>query len=133
MISITNLIALPPLLLVSIPLAVSASVTIPLAFAILFLRGLIVYVELAVALLINFFLFPAHSPSSVSFLNVSSEVNTPGISPSRVKSRLRSAETSNVDYFFHTHHVSIALFDRGCSPLEEKEKTDVHHSLILHH
>lgn len=109
MISITNLVVLPLLLLVSVPLAVSATVTIPLALVILFFRGLIVYVELAVALLVNFFLFPAHSPSSASFLNFSSEVNTPGISPSQAKSRRRSAEASNMDYFFHANHVSITL------------------------
>ncbi|CRG90267.1 hypothetical protein PISL3812_07310 [Talaromyces islandicus] len=79
---IQTFFVLPALLLVSIPLALSASITMLLSFAALFVRAFIVYIELAGALLINFFLFPAHSPTSGSFLAFS-EVNTPAGSPSK--------------------------------------------------
>lgn len=81
---IQTLFVLPALLLVSIPLALSASITMLFAFAALFLRAFIVYIELASALLINFFLFPAHSPTTESFLAFS-EVNTPAGSPSKAR------------------------------------------------
>lgn len=79
---IQTLFVLPALLLISIPLALSASITMLFAFAALFLRAFIVYIELAGALLVNFFLFPAHSPTTGSFLAFS-EVNTPAGSPSK--------------------------------------------------
>jgi hypothetical protein len=121
--AIQTLFVLPALLLVSIPLALSASITMLLAFAALFLRAFIIYIELAGALLINFFLFPAHSPTTGSFLAFS-EVNTPAGSPSKSRyhhphhhyNHHRSTHdakswgekfsaSKEVDYFFSHHSV----------------------------
>ncbi|QKX53476.1 uncharacterized protein TRUGW13939_00555 [Talaromyces rugulosus] len=118
--AIHTLFVLPALLLVSIPLALSASITMLLAFAALYLRAFIIYIELAGALLINFFLFPAHSPTTGSFLAFS-EVNTPAGSPSKSRSHHphhhhhfnpthdakswgeKYSASKEVDYF-HSHH-----------------------------
>jgi hypothetical protein len=125
---IQTFFVMPALLLVSIPLALSASITMLLAFAALFLRAFIVYIELAGALLINFFLFPAHSPTTGSFLAFS-EVNTPASSPS--KSRYHHphrhynyprpthegkswgdgfSASKEVDYFFSHHPILASHF-----------------------
>ncbi|KAH8700443.1 hypothetical protein BGW36DRAFT_129106 [Talaromyces proteolyticus] len=108
--AIQNVFLLPLLLLVSIPLALSATVTAFLALTALFLRAFIVYIEIAIGLLTNFFLFPAHSPASGSLLAFS-EVNTPAISPSKTRHpRPRSwadgVSGKEIDYFhsYYSHH-----------------------------
>lgn len=132
--SLSNLFILPVLLLISIPLALSASITAFLALATLFVRALVVYFELSIALAVHFFLFPAQSPASGSFLALSG-ATTPAAdrSPSRTRtshsyyhhSQVHSGRSSNAkpwkeswhskevvseDYFFqHNHHSSYAL------------------------
>lgn len=123
--TLSNIFILPFLLLISIPLALSASITATLALTTLFIRALVVYFELVIALLANFFLFPAHSPASWSFLALT-EGSTPGVErtapygrPTKygqtglVKSRrgsLSSKEGVAEDYFFHHNHpVSVTL------------------------
>ncbi|EED16716.1 conserved hypothetical protein [Talaromyces stipitatus ATCC 10500] len=76
--ALSDIFFLPVLLLVSIPLALSASITTALALITLFIRALVVYFELSIALLANFFLFPAHSPATGSLLALT-EGTTPGI------------------------------------------------------
>ena len=118
---LSNIIVLPCLFLISIPLALSAFITSTLALTTLLLRALVVYFELVIALLANFFLFPAHSPASGSLLALT-EGNTPGAGRSTlhgramryghqqmglVKSRrgsISSKEGIVEDYFFHSDH-----------------------------
>lgn len=123
--AIQTFFVLPVLLLVSIPLALSASITMLMAFAALFLRAFIIYIELAGALLINFFLFPARSPTTGSFLAFS-EVNTPAAgSPSKLRYRHYNphrpthdvktwgdglSASKEVDYFFSHHSVWASHF-----------------------
>lgn len=76
--ALSDIILLPILLLISIPLALSASITTGLALIMLLIRALVVYFELSIALLANFFFFPAHSPTSGSFLALT-EGNTPSV------------------------------------------------------
>lgn len=123
-----NIVILPFLLLISIPLAVSASVTAALALTTLFMRALVVYFELVIALLANFFLFPAHSPASGTFLALT-EGSTPGIERTApyaratkyghqhtglVKSRRESSSPKEgvvEDYFFqHKRSVRLTLY-----------------------
>ncbi|KAJ5691064.1 hypothetical protein N7488_011799 [Penicillium malachiteum] len=81
-----NLIALftlPFLLLISIPLVISAGLTISLAVFTLLLRIIVVYLEVGVALVINFFT-PPTSTSTSSFLTFApSEPPTPAAGNSR--------------------------------------------------
>ncbi|PCH04634.1 Hypothetical protein PENO1_026400 [Penicillium occitanis (nom. inval.)] len=118
---LSDIFILPFLLLISIPLAFSASITATLALTTLFIRALVVYFELVIALLANFFLFPAHSPASGAFLALT-EGSTPGVERTApyartakyghqqtglVKSRrgsLSSKEGVVEDYFFHHNH-----------------------------
>lgn len=95
--TLPNLIILPFLLIVSIPLALSACITTSLAFTTLFLRALVVYFELSFALLANFFLFPARSPASASLLALSSAATTPGVERS-------STRTKQGQSHHHHHH-----------------------------
>lgn len=123
--TLSNIVILPVLLLISIPLGLSASITATLALTTLFIRALVVYFEVIIALLANFFLFPAHSPASGSFLALT-EGSTPGVERTGsyartakygqtglVKSRrgsLSSKEGVVEDYVFHHNHpVSVTL------------------------
>ncbi|KUL88409.1 hypothetical protein ZTR_05394 [Talaromyces verruculosus] len=113
--TLSNIFILPFLLLIPIPLALSASITATLALTTLFIRALVVYFELVIALLANFFLFPAHSPASGPFLALT-EGSTPGVERTGPygratkygqKSRrgsLSSKESVVEDYFFHHNH-----------------------------
>lgn len=124
--TLSNIVILPFLLIISIPLTLSAFITATLALTTLFIRALVVYFELVIALLAHFFLFPAHSPASGSFLALT-EGSTPGterVAPydrtakyghqhtGLVKSRrgsLSSKEGVVEDYFLHRHPVSTIL------------------------
>uniref|UniRef100_A0A093V5Z1 Uncharacterized protein n=1 Tax=Talaromyces marneffei PM1 TaxID=1077442 RepID=A0A093V5Z1_TALMA len=118
---LSNIVILPLLLLISIPLALSASITATLALGTLFIRALVVYFELSLALLANFFLFPAHSPTSGSFLALT-EGSSPAVEQTAaygrtskyghqqtglVKSRRGSWSSKEgvvEDYFLHHNH-----------------------------
>lgn len=120
-----NLVLFPFLLLISIPLAFSASITTALAFSTLAIRALLVAIELGFALLANFFSFPAESSASGSFLALT-EGNTPaverinpygkstkyqqqtGLLRSRRES-LSSKEGVLEDYFFFQHNQPVCL------------------------
>ncbi|KAJ5740507.1 hypothetical protein N7493_000379 [Penicillium malachiteum] len=81
--NLITLFTLPFLLLISIPLALSAGLTISLAVFTLLLRAIVVYLEVGVALVINFFT-PPTSTSTSSFLTFApSEPPTPAAGNSR--------------------------------------------------
>lgn len=78
---VTNLVALPILGVVSIPLILSAWVTIWLALMTLFVRFAVVYLEVVYGLIISFFTLPSSSSSFLSF--AASEPVTPAAGNSR--------------------------------------------------
>ncbi|KAJ6036475.1 hypothetical protein N7540_000754 [Penicillium herquei] len=81
--TLITLFTLPILLLVSTPLVISAGLTISLAVFTLLLRIIVVYLEVGVALVINFFT-PPTSTSTSSFLTFApSEPPTPAAGNSR--------------------------------------------------
>jgi hypothetical protein len=111
------LLFLPGLFLISIPLILSACITITLAVLTLWIRVVIVYVELAFALFVNFFFWdPAEEHSSgrgFASLLTFSGANTPGPGvaghavtgggwPLRSKSRVRLVDEAE-GYFVHAH------------------------------
>ncbi|RAO71244.1 uncharacterized protein BHQ10_007256 [Talaromyces amestolkiae] len=117
--ALSNIFILPFLLLISIPLALSAFVTATLALTTLFVRALVVYFELVIALLAHFFLFPAHSPASGSFLALT-EGSTPGIE--------RTAHYARTAKYGH-QHTGLVKSRRGS--LSSKE--GVAEDYFLHH
>jgi hypothetical protein len=80
--TLTTLLALPILALISIPLILSAWVTISFALIALILRLSVVYVELVYGLLLHFFSVPT-SPTSSLLTFVASEPPTPASGRSR--------------------------------------------------
>ena len=81
--TLSTLFTLPFLLIISVPLALSAWLTISFALFTLFLRLFVVYIELGLALVINFFTVPT-STSTSSFLTFApSEPPTPAAGNSR--------------------------------------------------
>ncbi|KAJ5713829.1 uncharacterized protein N7483_011010 [Penicillium malachiteum] len=81
--TLITLFTLPILLLISIPLVISAGLTISLAVFTLLLQIFVVYLEVGVALVINFFT-PPTSTSTSSFLTFApSEPPTPAAGNSR--------------------------------------------------
>jgi len=90
--SISNVIVLPFLIVVSIPLVLSASATIVLAVGALFLRVLVVYVELSFALMKSYFLItPASQGSPALVLSGTASPVSPGS-----KHRIRDVDSDSV-------------------------------------
>jgi hypothetical protein len=90
--SISNVIVLPFLIVVSIPLVLSASATIVLAVGALFLRVLVVYLELSFALMKSYFLItPASQGSPVLVLSGTASPGSPGS-----KHRIRDVDSDSV-------------------------------------
>jgi len=90
--SISNVIVLPFLIVVSIPLVLSASTTIVFAVGALFLRVLVVYIELSLALMKSYFLITPASQDSPAF--ILSGTTSPGSPGSN--SRIRDADSDSV-------------------------------------
>ncbi|RAH49087.1 uncharacterized protein BO95DRAFT_439803 [Aspergillus brunneoviolaceus CBS 621.78] len=77
--SLSVLLTLPFLVIISIPLVISAWITISLSLLALILRLLIIYLELCFAIIANFFVIP--TATNISLLNLSaSEPSTPASS-----------------------------------------------------
>lgn len=145
---LSNIVILPLLLLISIPLALSASITATLALGTLFIRALVVYFELSLALLANFFLFPAHSPASGSFLALT-EGSSPAVEQTAaygrtskyghqqtglVKSRRGSWSSKEgvvEDYFLHHNH-PVGLNSRNYKTTMLTRRKQHTHAPIIH-
>jgi len=90
--SISNVIVLPFLIVVSIPLVLSASATIVLAVGALFLRVLVVYIELSFTLMKSYFLItPASQGSPALVLSGTDSPGSPGS-----KHRIRDVDSDSV-------------------------------------
>ncbi|KAJ5526805.1 hypothetical protein N7513_010964 [Penicillium frequentans] len=81
--SISSLLALPPLCVISIPLVLSAWLTLSAALFTLLLRVSVVYLEVGYALIINFFTLPTSTNTSSFLTFAPSESPTPAAGNSR--------------------------------------------------
>lgn len=111
---VKTVLALPVLGLVSIPLLLSAWVTISFALLTLCIRLGIVYIELVLALLVNFFTLPVSSTSFLTF--------APSEPPSPIASRRNSgygpiqAYRSNDSFFT----LGLSTHDENSKPKQKK-------------
>ncbi|EAL88100.1 uncharacterized protein AFUA_1G03880 [Aspergillus fumigatus Af293] len=107
-ITCSTLLTVPFLALVSLPLVFSAYITICLSILTLFLRLLVLYVELCFAIVSNYFVVPTSSKSSL--LSFASEPTTPAASPTPKR---RSIDHGVTVILPHTSsHRQIAPFSR---------------------
>lgn len=88
----STLLALPILTVVSIPLILSALVTVSLALITLTLRLTVIYIELSYALLVNFFTLPKTTFSLLTFAG--SEPTSPVVGRSRRNSAYGLVQSS---------------------------------------
>ncbi|RAH83587.1 hypothetical protein BO86DRAFT_387851 [Aspergillus japonicus CBS 114.51] len=119
--SLSVLLTLPFLAIISIPLVISAWITISLSLLALILRLLIIYLELCFAIIANFFVIP--TATNISLLNLSaSEPSTPASSTPKRLSIDHGAtrpppptltahqhQHHHQPYHHHSHHLAHSL------------------------
>ncbi|GFF32988.1 hypothetical protein IFM58399_03389 [Aspergillus lentulus] len=105
----STLLAVPFLALVSLPLVFSAYITICLSVLTLFLRLLVIYVELCFAIVSNYFVIPTSSKSSL--LSFASEPTTPAVSATPKRRSIDHGVTVILPH--SSNHLQIAPFSRG--------------------
>ncbi|PYH79932.1 hypothetical protein BO82DRAFT_355928 [Aspergillus uvarum CBS 121591] len=119
--SLSVLLTLPFLAIISIPLVISAWITISLSLLALALRLLIIYLELCFAIIANFFVIP--TATNISLLNLSaSEPSTPASSTPKRHSidhgttrpppptlTVHQHQHHHHPYHHHSHHLARSL------------------------
>ncbi|RLL97175.1 hypothetical protein CFD26_106044 [Aspergillus turcosus] len=105
----STLVTVPFLALVSVPLVLSAYITICLSVLTLFLRLFVIYVELCYAIVSNYFVITTSSKSSL--LSFASEPTSPAASATPKR---RSIDHGVTVILSHTsNHRQLAPFSRG--------------------
>ncbi|RHZ63383.1 hypothetical protein CDV55_103815 [Aspergillus turcosus] len=105
----STLVTVPFLALVSVPLVLSAYITICLSVLTLFLRLFVIYVELCYAIVSNYFVITTSSKSSL--LSFASEPTSPAASATPKR---RSIDHGVAVILSHTsNHRQLAPFSRG--------------------
>ncbi|OQE39308.1 hypothetical protein PENCOP_c007G07295 [Penicillium coprophilum] len=108
--SLSTLLALPILALISIPLILSAWVTISAALFALVVRLLVVYVEVAYGLVVHFFSVPT-SPTSSLLTFAASEPTTPAAGRSRRNSSQMTTHSQKTNDFLNSWTIVTSLDD----------------------
>ncbi|CAG7923692.1 unnamed protein product [Penicillium olsonii] len=120
--TVTTLIALPILAIISIPLILSACVTISIALFALILRISVIYVELVYGILVHFLSIPT-SPTSSLLTFVASEPPTP------VSGRSRR----NSNHGAQRKHDSTSSWTLGSTVDDYRKKSSYAQSMIEAH
>ncbi|KAJ5170321.1 uncharacterized protein N7500_003104 [Penicillium coprophilum] len=125
---LSTLLALPILALISIPLILSAWVTISAALFALVVRLLVVYVEVAYGLVVHFFSVPT-SPTSSLLTFAASEPTTPAAGRSRRNSSQTTTHPQKTNDFLNSWTIVTSLDD----PANRKRNSYARSMIEAHH